>query len=38
MSNWWLFNKKIVDWFVNHISKADRDYAKYIQSIKGAIK
>ncbi|MFO7154513.1 MAG: bacteriohemerythrin [Caldicoprobacter oshimai] len=32
------FNKKIVDWFVNHISKADKDYAKYIQSIKGAIK
>jgi len=29
------FNKKIVDWFINHISKADKDYAEYISSMKG---
>lgn len=30
------FNKRIVDWFVNHISKADKDYAEYVHSLKGA--
>jgi hemerythrin len=28
------FNKKIVDWFINHIGKADRDFAAYIKSKK----
>jgi hemerythrin len=27
------FNKKIVDWFINHIGKADRDYAMYVKSL-----
>jgi len=27
-----VFNKKILDWFINHIGKADRDFAEYLRS------
>jgi len=29
------FNKKIIDWFINHIGKADKDFASYIKSLGG---